>query len=92
MDFAGNPFLRLGRLRPGAAVVVTTKCAVYRYRVLAKRVVRYTDVAVLYPVPGHPGERPRKRLITLITCTPVTLAFTPYRIVVTGQLVSVAAR
>lgn len=89
---AGNPFLHLGALRPGAAILVTTRCDVYRYRVQAKHVVRYTDVAVLDAVPGHPGVRPHQQLITLITCTPVTLAFTPYRIIVTGQLVSATSK
>jgi len=89
---AGNPFLHLGDLRPGNIVTVTTKCDVYRYAVQSKQVVRYTDIAVLDAVPGQPGERPRKQLITLITCTPVTLAFTPYRIIVTGHLVSVTQR
>ena len=89
---AGNPFLHLGDLRSGNIVTVTTKCDVYRYAVRSKHVVRYTDVAVLDPVPSHPGKRPRKQLITLITCTPVTLAFTPYRIIVTGHLVSVTPR
>jgi sortase A len=88
----GNPFLHLGDLRPGNIITVVTKCHVYRYAVQSKHVVRYTDVAVLDPVPSHPGKRPRKQLITLITCTPVTLAFTPYRIIVTGHLVSVTPR
>jgi sortase A len=87
---AGNPFLHLDELRSGNVVIVSTKCAVYHYRVESEHVVRYTDVAVLDPVPGHPGERPRKQLITLITCTPATLAFTPLRIIVTGRLVSVS--
>jgi sortase A len=89
---AGNPFLHLGDLRRGDMVVVTTKCAAYRYRIESKQTVRYTDVSVLYPVPGHRRERPRQQLITLITCTPVTLAFTPYRIIVTGRLVSVTKK
>lgn len=86
---AGNPFLHLRDLQPGNVIVVTTKCAVYTYHVQAEQVVRYTDVAVLDAVPGHPGARPQRQLITLITCTPVTLAFTPYRIIVSGYLVSV---
>lgn len=89
---AGNPFLHLGDLRRGAAIVITTRCDVYRYRVQAKHVVRYTDVAVLDAVPDHPGQRPHKQLITLITCTPVTLAFTPYRFIVTGQLASATSK
>jgi sortase A len=85
---AGNPFLHLRDLRPGDHVIVTTRFGVFRYQVTGEHVVRYTDTAVLAAVPGHPGERPRRPTITLITCTPVTLAFTPYRIVVTGTEVS----
>jgi sortase A len=83
---AGNAFLHLGRLRKGDGISVTTINGTYRYRVLTERVVRYTDVGVLDPVPGQLGQRPVRQFITLITCTPVTLAFTPWRIVVTGVL------
>ncbi|HEX9030925.1 MAG TPA: class E sortase [Streptosporangiaceae bacterium] len=89
---AGNPFLHLKELRRGNVVIVTTKFATYRYRVRSEKVVSYTDTAVLDPVPGKPGEQPRQSLITLITCTPVTLAFTPYRVIVTGVLVSTTRR
>jgi len=85
---AGNPFLHLSDLRRGDAILVTTVNATYRYRVLSERVVRYTDTSVLDPVPGHPARPPARPLITLITCTPVTLAFTPWRIAVTGALAS----
>ena len=83
---AGNPFLHLGSLRPGDGISVTTVNGTYHYQVLTERVVRYTDVGVLDPVPGQPGRRPVREYVTLITCTPVTLAFTPKRIVVTGVL------
>jgi sortase A len=83
---AGNAFLHLGSLRQGDGISVTTVNGTYRYRVLSERVVRYTDVGVLDPVPGRAGQRPSRQFITLITCTPVTLAFTPWRIVVTGVL------
>jgi len=83
---AGNAFLHLGRLRKGDVISVTTINGTYRYRVLTERVVPYTDVGVLDPVPGQPGQRPVRQFITLLTCTPVTLAFTPWRIVVTGVL------
>ncbi|HEX9042284.1 MAG TPA: hypothetical protein VF838_14855 [Trebonia sp.] len=53
---------------------------------LTERAVAYTDVGVLDPVPDQPGQRPHRQFITLITCTPVTLAFTPWRIVVPGVL------
>src|SRR3981081_2063852 len=51
-----------------------------------------TDIAVLDPVPGHPRQRPRKQLITVSTCTSVPLAFTPYRVIVAGTLVSTSLR
>jgi sortase A len=85
---AGNPFLHLGSLRPGDAVIVQTVNGTYRYAVSSEKVVRYTDTAVVAPVPGHPGVPPAGQYVTLITCTPVTLEFTPWRIVVTGKLVS----
>jgi sortase (surface protein transpeptidase) len=64
--------------------VAGTAC---RYAFESKAVVRYTGTAVLSPVPGHPGARPAGQYIALITCTPVTPDFTPWRIVVTGKLV-----
>lgn len=85
---AGNPFLHLASLRAGDAIYVTTVNGTYRYRATSERVVHYTDTSVLEPVPGHPSEPPAHQVITLITCTPVTLAFTPWRIVVSGVLVS----
>lgn len=85
---AGNPFLHLKSLQPGDSIIVTTVNGSYTYRVLSERVVPYTDVAVLDPVPGQPGLQPTRKLITLITCTPVTLAFTAYRVIVTGVLAS----
>jgi sortase A len=83
---AGNPFLHLKSLRPGDAIYVTTRYGSYKYLVTGQKIVRYTDVAVLAPVPGKPGLAPGRPYVTLITCTPVTLAFTPWRVVVTGVL------
>jgi sortase A len=89
---AGNAFLHLASLRAGDAILVTTINANYHYRVLSEHVVRYTDVGVLDAVPGHPARRPVHKLITLITCTPVTLAFTPDRVVVIGTLTRISRR
>ena len=89
---AGNPFLHLKSLKSGDAVYVTTRHATYTYRVTGEKVVRYTQVSVLAPVPGSPGKPATSARITLITCTPVTLAFTPWRVIVTGVLVSTQAR
>jgi sortase A len=46
-------------------------------------------LAVLAPVPGHPGARPRLRLITLITCDPAWTG--THRVIVTGALAAVFA-
>jgi sortase A len=85
---AGNPFLHLKTLRKGDAIYVTTRYASYKYIVTGQEIVRYTDVAVLAPVPGKPGLAAGRSYVTLITCTPVTLAFTPWRVIVTGVLAS----
>jgi sortase A len=89
---AGNPFLHLKTLRAGDRIYVTTQYATYTYRVTGEKVVRYTDVAVLAPVPGSPGATATSAHITLITCTPVTLLFTPWRVIVTGALVGTQLR
>jgi len=89
---AGNPFLHLRTLRSPDKIYVYTRAHVYEYQVSSERVVRYTNVGVEYPVPGHRGAAPHRSRITLITCTPVTLAFTPWRIVVTGELVRAGPR
>jgi sortase A len=85
---AGNPFLHLKSLRPGDAIYVTTQYETYKYVVTGEKVVQYTEVSVLAPVPGRPGATAGKAYVSLITCTPVTLAFTPWRVVVSGVLVS----
>lgn len=89
---AGNPFLHLRTLRYPDKIYIYTRTWIYQYVVRSERVVRYTDTAVEYPVPGQPGAAPHRPVITLITCTPVTLAFTPWRVVVTGELAHVTAR
>jgi len=89
---AGNPFLHLKSLRAGGKIYVTTRYATYTYVVTGEKVVRYTDVAVLAPVPGSPGTKAVSAHITLITCTPVTLLFTPWRVIVTGVLTATQPR
>ena len=58
---AGNPFLHLKSLRAGGKIYVTTRYATYTYVVTGEKVVRYTDVAVLAPVPGSPGAKADQR-------------------------------
>ncbi len=83
---AGNPFLHLWNLKPGNQVIVTTAHCRYTYSVDSHAKVSYTDVAVLKSRTEYPHT------LILVTCWPVTLAFTPVRIVVWGHEVSVHAR
>jgi sortase A len=88
---AGNPFWSLPSLAAGDRVYIDTRYATYTYRVLGKPVwVLPTDLAVLDPVPGRPGARAARRLITLITCDPAWTG--THRVIVTGVLSGVTAR
>jgi sortase A len=87
---AGNPFWSLPSLHAGDLVDIQTRLNDYTYRVAAEQRVLPTDLGVLDPVPGHPGQRPTQRLITLITCDPAWTG--THRIIVTGVLVSAKPR
>ena len=87
---AGNPFWSLPSLKDGDLVYIDTKVNTYTYMVTGKQMVQPSDMAVLDAVPGHPGRRPSRRLITLITCDPAWTG--THRVIVTGVLVSAAAR
>jgi sortase A len=87
---AGNPFWSLPSLRAGDLVDVQTRDNDYTYRVTGQQTVLPTDLGVLDPVPGHPTERPTRRLITLITCDPAWTG--THRIVVTGVLIAARQR
>ncbi|MFF9867855.1 class E sortase [Streptomyces sp. NPDC013953] len=79
----GEPFRRIDRLRPGDAIVVETRDAVYTYavdRTLPRTTPR--DTAVIAAVPkgyDEPGH-----YVTLTTCTPEYSS--AYRLVVWGKL------
>jgi sortase A len=87
---AGNPFWSLPSLRAGDLVDIETRLNDYTYRVTSERLVLPTDLGVLDPVPGHPGQRPTQRLITLITCDPAWTG--THRVIVTGVLISAQTR
>ncbi len=88
---AGNPFWSLGTLRPGAMITVVTITASYVYRVTSRpRSVPEHDLAALAPVPYHPGESARLRMITLMTSDPPWTGDSS--IVVTGVLVRALPR
>ncbi|MGK5737631.1 class E sortase [Micromonospora sp. URMC 103] len=63
-------FWRLDELHDGDAIVVESKTDWYVYKVSQTRIVRPTQVEVVAPVPGKPGEKPSRRMLTLTTCNP----------------------
>jgi sortase A len=87
---AGNPFWSLPSLRDGDVVNIQTRLNDYTYRVTGKKWVSPTDMGVLDPVPGHPRQRPARRMITLITCDPAWTGV--YRVIVTGVLTAARPR
>jgi sortase A len=87
---SGNPFWSLPSLHAGDLVTIQTQINEFTYKVTGKQLVSPADVAVLYPVPGHPGRQPTQRLITLITCDPAWTG--THRVIVTGVLVAAQPR
>jgi sortase A len=88
---AGNPFWSVPSLGRGDLVFVETIAGTYEYQIAGKPVwVSPGDTAMLAPVPGHPGQRPRRRLITLITCDPAWTGTS--RVVATGVLIKAMPR
>ena len=80
----GHPFWAADTLRDGDSIEVQIRDRIYRYRVTASRAVDPANIAVTYPVPGRPGARPTRRLLTLTTCTPRFSA--ARRLVITAEL------
>jgi sortase A len=87
---AGNPFWSLPSMKDGDLVYIQTRLNDYTYRVIGKKMVTPADTAVLDPVPGHPRQRPARRLISLITCDPAWTG--THRVIVTGVLVAAKPR
>jgi sortase A len=87
---AGNPFWSLPSMKDGDLVYIQTRLNNYTYRITGKKWVAPADTAVLDAVPGHPRQRPAKRMITLITCDPAWTG--THRVIVTGVLVAAKPR
>jgi sortase A len=63
--------LHLADVVPGDRVYLQSADGWYTYEVRdGHTVVEPTDVDVVAPVPGRPGEQPTERLLTLVTCYP----------------------
>ncbi|GAA2043187.1 hypothetical protein GCM10009839_52820 [Catenulispora yoronensis] len=83
----GEPFRYLDEMRAGDLIVVETADTWYTYRTDRDPfIVDPTDLAVVAPVPDHPGRKPTQALITLTTCNPWWAS--TERMIVTGTLVA----
>jgi sortase A len=82
----GEPFRHLDEMREGDLIVVETADAWYTYREDKDPfIIDPTDLAIVAPVPDHPGQTPSGRLITLTTCNPWWASY--QRMIVEGHLV-----
>ena len=63
-------FWRLDELRKGDPIIVESKSEWYIYRVTQLRIVKPHQTEVVAPVPGRPGAKPTKAMLTLTTCNP----------------------
>ncbi|MEV6599076.1 class E sortase [Actinoplanes sp. NPDC051346] len=83
-------FWRLDELKPGDVIGVETRNNWYVYKVTQSEVVKPSQVEVVAPVPGQPGKKPTKALLTLTTCNP---KFDNYqRLIVHAELVDTVKR
>ncbi|MEU4821980.1 class E sortase [Actinomadura sp. NPDC023710] len=80
----GAPFRRNDELARGDEILIDTATTTFVYSVTSRTVVRPDRTDVAAPVPGHPGARPRKAMLTLTTCHPKFSA--AYRLVVFAEL------
>ncbi len=86
----GRPFHDIDTLRPGDRIVIETRTAFHVYAVRRHAIVSPSDVAVVAPVPEHPGVRPTQRWLTMTACHPKYSAAQRY--VVFAELVASYAR
>ncbi|MFV2104573.1 class E sortase [Micromonospora sp. LOL_024] len=63
-------FWRLDELRDGDPIIVEGRTEWYVYQVTESLIVKPSQVEVVAPVPGDPGKKPTKRMLTLTTCNP----------------------
>ncbi len=66
----GRPFNRIAELRPGDEIDIQTAAGHFVYVVEDSQVVTPDRVDVIAPVPGRPGDRPTRALLTMTSCHP----------------------
>ena len=81
----GQPLADVPDIVNGSLVYVRTGASWYTYRVTKHQIVAPNAVQVLLPVPGKPGVKPSKALLTITTCNPRWASFE--RWIVSGELI-----
>lgn len=79
-----KPFALIADLRAGDRVTLETPAMLYTYTVRSHRIVVPTDIAMFDPVPGQPGAKPTRKLLTMSSCHPEYQA--THRYTVTAEL------
>jgi sortase A len=83
-------FWRLDELAAGDQIVVETRTDWYVYKVTSSAIVKPSQTEVVAPVPGKPGRKATKAMLTLTTCNP---KFDNYqRLIVHAEMTSKAKR
>ena len=67
----GAPYREIEQIVHGDELIVETADAYIVYEVVGDEIVHPSQVEVIAPVPGDPGQVPEKRMITLTTCHPL---------------------
>jgi len=70
----GRPFHDIAELRPGDPVVLETAQGWFVYLATTAEVVLPSQVDVVAPVPGRPGDVPVERVLTMTACHPIASA------------------
>lgn len=86
----GAPFNPIAELDLGDPIVVETADAYVVYRVVDTLIVDPSEVSVIAPVPGRPGETPTQAYLTMTSCHPMYSARQRY--IVHAVLESTSAR
>jgi sortase A len=63
-------FADVDRLKSGDVVLVDTRTSRYTYTITGSEVVTPDRLDVIAPVPGHPGQKAKLKMLTLTTCDP----------------------
>ena len=68
----GGPMLKIDKLKKGDLAFLQTKTSWFTYKYLGQKIIKPSNVGVIYPVPvGLAGAAVGGKYMTFTTCTPV---------------------